>query len=144
MVFSQWESGNSTILWFSKNTSGHWESKLLSQLSTPTTRWFGIRKGVFMSDLIYLSLQWEDCVHLHCSHLGQMSTVVDPRILSKVVFDFPARYDIKPYTSIKNMFRPLVKAAHILKSVNLRGKVAVVTGANSGLGKFTVHTKYAL
>lgn len=73
-----------------------------------------------------------------------MSTAVDPRILSKVVFDFPARYDIKPYTSIKNMFRPLVKAAHILRSIDLCNKVAMVTGANSGLGKFTAYTKYVL
>ena len=70
------------------------------------------------------------------SHLGQMSTIVDPRLLSKIVFDFPVRYDIKPYTSVKNMFRPLVKAAHVLRDVDLHNKVAVVTGANSGLGEF--------
>ena len=65
-----------------------------------------------------------------------MSTTVDPRLLSKVVFDFPVRYDIKPFTSVKNMFRPLVKAAHVIRSVDLHNKVAIVTGANSGLGKF--------
>ena len=65
-----------------------------------------------------------------------MSTTVDPRILSKVIFDFPKRYGIKPYTSVKNMFRPLVKAVHVLKDVDLQNKVAVVTGANSGLGRY--------
>lgn len=64
-----------------------------------------------------------------------MSTSIDPRILSKVVFDFPKRYDIKPYTSVRNMFRPLVKAAHVLKGVDLQDKTAIVTGANSGLGR---------
>lgn len=72
-----------------------------------------------------------------------MSTVVDPRLLSKIVFDFPVRYDIKPYTSVKNMFRPLVKAAHVLRDVDLHSKVAVVTGANSGLGEFIKVYLYA-
>lgn len=67
-----------------------------------------------------------------------MSTTVDPRLLSKVVFDFPVRYDIKPFTSVKNMFRPLVKAAHVIRSVDLHNKVAIVTGANSGLGNVCV------
>ena len=66
-----------------------------------------------------------------------MSTIVDPRLLSKVVFDFPKRYDIKSYTSVKNMFRPLVKASHVLRSVDLHNTVAIVTGANSGLGTHT-------
>lgn len=72
-----------------------------------------------------------------------MSTIVDPRILTKVVFDFPKRYHIKPQNSIKNMFRPLVKATHVLKGIDLRNKVAIVTGASSGLGKWSkdVHVR---
>ncbi len=70
-----------------------------------------------------------------CSHLSQMCTSVDPRLLSKAVYDFPLKYSIKDYTSIKNFFHSLVKADDVMKSVSMEGKVVIVTGANSGLGE---------
>lgn len=65
-----------------------------------------------------------------------MRTFVDPRLITKAVYDFPAIYGIKDYMSIKQpYFSPLVKADDVLKDVDLEGKVVIVTGANSGLGK---------
>lgn len=54
--------------------------------------------------------------------------------MSKAVYDFPRRYGIRSYTSIRNVFRSLVKASQIVKDVDLQDKVAIITGANSGLG----------
>ena len=71
----------------------------------------------------------------HRSHISQLCSLADPRLLNKTAFDFQDQYGIKPYTSIRNRFRALVKGEEILKdSVNLKDKVAVVTGANCGLG----------
>jgi hypothetical protein len=64
-----------------------------------------------------------------------MCISVDPRLISKAVYDYPERYDLKKYTSVQNFFRPLVKAAEILKDMDLDRKVIVVTGASSGLGE---------
>lgn len=73
--------------------------------------------------------------HISPSHLSQMCTFVDPRLISKSVYDFPIRYGIKSYPSIQNFFRSLVKAAEVIKGVELEGRVVIVTGANSGLGE---------
>lgn len=64
-----------------------------------------------------------------------MCVSVDPRLISKAVYDFPVKYGIKNYPSVQNFFRPLVKSSEILKDVDLDRKVVVVTGANSGLGE---------
>lgn len=72
------------------------------------------------------------------SHINQLSTLVDPRLLNSKAFEFPVQYDIKDFVSIKNKFRALVKSSEILRSVDLSHKVAIVTGANSGLGKHQV------
>lgn len=69
------------------------------------------------------------------SHLSQICTSVDPRLTNKAVYDRPFKYGIKDHTSVQNFFRPLVTAEEVCKGVNLEGKVVVVTGANSGLGK---------
>lgn len=94
-----------------------------------------------LTPLVILCTDIQCVLYLICiteySHIGQMSTFVDPRILTKVVFDFPERYGIKPYTSVRNMFRPLVKAAQVLNGFDLECKIAIVTGANSGLGVFS-------
>ena len=63
-----------------------------------------------------------------------MSSFLDPRLMNKAVYEFPRVYGINPYTSIRNIFRSLVKAGHVLKDVELQDQVAIVTGANSGLG----------
>jgi len=39
-----------------------------------------------------------------------------------------------PHASIRNRFRSLVKAAEVVREIDLSQKVAIVTGANSGLG----------
>lgn len=54
------------------------------------------------------------------------------------MYDRPFKYGIKDHTSVQNFFRPLVTAEEVCKGVNLEGKVVVVTGANSGLGKCLV------
>lgn len=72
------------------------------------------------------------------SHLSQMCISVDPRLISKAVYDYPKKYGLKSYTSVQNFFRPLVRSGEILKEVDLDGKVVVVTGANSGLGEWSV------
>lgn len=70
----------------------------------------------------------------HTSHFGQVRTSVDPRLITKAVNEFPKRYGISGYRSIRNSFNSLVKADSVLKDVDLSNTVAVVTGGNSGLG----------
>ena len=74
----------------------------------------------------------------HTSHFGQVRTFVDPRLITKVVNEFPRRYGIRGYRSIRNSFNSLVKADLVLKDVDLSNTVAVVTGGNSGLGMFNL------
>jgi len=64
-----------------------------------------------------------------------MRTHVDPRLMSRAVYDFPVKYGIRDYSSIQNHFGGLVKAGDILNSVDLMGKVVLITGGNSGLGE---------
>ena len=65
-----------------------------------------------------------------------MCTIVDPRLITKAVYDFPSKYAITDYPSIQNYFRPLVKAEEVVKGLDLQGKVAIVTGGNSGIGEY--------
>ena len=68
------------------------------------------------------------------SHFGQVRTYVDPRLLTKSVEDFPKRFGIQQYRSVRNSFNSLVKADKVLNDVDLSDKVAMITGGNSGLG----------
>ncbi len=68
------------------------------------------------------------------SHFGQVRSYVDPRLFSKEVDEFPKRFGIQPYCSIRNSFNSLVRADKILNNLDLSDKVVMVTGGNSGLG----------
>ena len=72
---------------------------------------------------------------LFSSHLDGVSSKVDPRLLNRTAYDFPELYGIKSFPAIRHRFRPYVKAEAVLKSVELGGKIAIVTGASSGIGK---------
>ena len=72
---------------------------------------------------------------LFASHLEGVSSKVDPRLLSRVAYDFPELYGIKSFPAIRHRFRPYVRAETVLKGIELGGKVAIVTGASSGIGE---------
>ncbi len=59
---------------------------------------------------------------------------MDPRLFSKEVDDFPKRFGIQDYRSIRNSFNSLVRADKVLHDVDLSDKVVIVTGGNTGLG----------
>eukprot|EP00731_Ephydatia_muelleri_P025989 Em0018g89a len=67
-------------------------------------------------------------------HLEQMVSAMDPRLLTEVAYEFPGHVGMRQYPCIRNHFRSLVKASYVLKDVDLSQKVALITGANSGLG----------
>ena len=69
------------------------------------------------------------------SHMSQLRTLVDPRLITGAVYDHMDRYGVMFHASIRNKFRSLVSATEVLRDVNLNQKVAIVTGANSGLGE---------
>jgi len=69
------------------------------------------------------------------SHISQLRTFVDPRLIMGAVYDHMDRYGAMFHTSIRNKFHSLVRATEVLRDVNLSQKVAIVTGANSGLGE---------
>ena len=69
------------------------------------------------------------------SHLDGVSSKVDPRLLNRAAYNFPELYGIKSYPAIRHRFRPYVKAEAVLKGIELGRKVAIVTGASSGIGK---------
>ena len=90
------------------------------------------------SKFFSLHLTWNMCRVTPlplCSHLEQMVSLLDPRLLTDVAYDFPNHVGMKRYPCVRNHFRTLVKASYVLKDVDLSHKVAVVTGANSGLGE---------
>ena len=58
---------------------------------------------------------------------------MDPRLLSSKRLTSTSL--LQKYAGIQHRFQPHTKASEIIRNVNLRGKVAMVTGANSGLGK---------
>ena len=55
-------------------------------------------------------------------------------MLNAAAYNFPDKYDIRPFAPFKRRFKPYVRADEILKQTNLSGSVAIVTGASSGLG----------
>ncbi|XP_064394863.1 WW domain-containing oxidoreductase-like [Halichondria panicea] len=71
---------------------------------------------------------------VYVDHFGQIRSHVDPRLFSKVVDDFPKRFGIQDYRSIRNSFSSLVRADKVLKDVDLSDKVVMITGGNSGIG----------
>ena len=67
-------------------------------------------------------------------------SLVDPRLLSSKRLRKTSLID--RYTGIQHRFQSHTKASEIMRNVNLRGKVAMVTGANSGLGTtYTIHSR---
>ena len=75
-------------------------------------------------------------ISLLCSYLEGVSSRVHPRLLSSAAYDFPEKYDLRPFAPFRRRFKPYVRADEILKQVYLSGSVAVVTGASSGLGQY--------
>lgn len=55
--------------------------------------------------------------------------------MSKTVYDLPDKFGIEPYTSIKSRFHN-ISTKEVLSGVDLSERVAVVTGASSGLGEY--------
>lgn len=68
------------------------------------------------------------------SHLDGVCTKVDPRLLNKMAYDFPEQYGIRSFNPLQHRLKPYSKADDVLENIELQGKVAIVTGANSGLG----------
>jgi WW domain-containing oxidoreductase len=82
---------------------------------------------------------WQKCTDeegspYYVDHINQYSCLVDPRLLSDSVFELPATYQVRRTDTVPTRFRPLSRAPHIMEGVDLARKVAIVTGANSGLG----------
>ena len=69
------------------------------------------------------------------SYVDEIRSRIDPRLLSSAAYKFPDKYELRPFKSLRHRFKPHVKAREILAQVNLSGKIAIVTGANSGLGQ---------
>ena len=69
------------------------------------------------------------------SHIEGICTKVDPRLLNREAYDFPEQYGIKCFNPLrKHGITPYATADDVLMDVSLSGKVAIVTGGNSGLG----------
>ena len=69
------------------------------------------------------------------SHLEGICTKTDPRLLNKTAYDFPEQYGIRCFSPLrKHGIKPYATADEVLKDISLSGKVAIVTGGNSGLG----------
>lgn len=69
-----------------------------------------------------------------CSHINKRTTYLDPR-LAFTVEDNPA----KPPTRQK--YDGNTTAMEILQGRDLSGKVVIITGANSGIGRLTWHIR---
>ena len=67
-----------------------------------------------------------------CSHINKRTTYLDPR-LAFTVEDNP----VKPTTRQK--YDGNSTAMEILQGRDLSGKVVIITGANSGIGRLTLH-----
>lgn len=70
-----------------------------------------------------------------CSHINKRTTYLDPR-LAFTVEDNP----VKPTTRQK--YDGNSTAMEILQGRDLSGKVVIITGANSGIGRLTLHIRY--
>lgn len=68
------------------------------------------------------------------SHIEGVSSKIDPRLLNRIAYDFPDQYGIKSFNSLYHRIKPYASCDDVLNSKDLQGKVAIVTGANSGLG----------
>ena len=68
------------------------------------------------------------------SHLEGISSKIDPRLLNKIAYEFPDQYGIKSFNPLYHRMKPYVRCDEVLNGRDLHGKVAIVTGANSGLG----------
>ena len=66
------------------------------------------------------------------SHIEQQVSLVDPRLLTSKKLTRLSVVD--KYAGIQHRFQPHTKAIEIVRNVNLKGKIALITGANSGLG----------
>lgn len=68
------------------------------------------------------------------SHIEGVKSKVDPRLLNRVAYDFPEQYGIESFNPLYHRIKPYATCEDVLNSKDLTGKVAIVTGANSGLG----------
>ncbi|XP_065913816.1 WW domain-containing oxidoreductase-like isoform X3 [Dysidea avara] len=64
--------------------------------------------------------------------MEQQVSLVDPRLLTSRKLKKSSVVD--KYAGIQHRFQPHTKAIEIVRNVNLKGKTALITGANSGLG----------
>lgn len=69
------------------------------------------------------------------SHVNQLRSSTHPHLLNKAAYDLPDTFGIDVHTSIRNKFRSLSRSSQVISDVHLGQKVAIVTGANSGLGR---------
>jgi WW domain-containing oxidoreductase len=79
----------------------------------------------------------EEGAAYYVDHLNQFSCLVDPRLLTDNVFELPSVYHIKKTNTMTTRFRPLSRGTSVMAGVDLSRRVAIVTGANSGLGFVT-------
>lgn len=65
--------------------------------------------------------------------MEQQVSLADPRLLTSKKLRKSSVID--KYAGIQHRFQPHTKAIEMVRNVNLKGKTALITGANSGLGK---------
>jgi WW domain-containing oxidoreductase len=103
------------------------------------TQWTYPKTNMKYRVLPYLPYGWqvfkdEDNVLVYVDHMDHICTKIDPRLLSKTAYDYPDEYGIRSFNPLQHRIKPYARASDVLEGVDLKGKVAMVTGASSGLG----------
>ena len=75
-------------------------------------------------------------VILHFSHINQKTTYTDPRLAFAVEDKAPGS---KGRSDLKQKFDGSSTVEQILMGRDLTGKYVIVTGANCGIGKHSIH-----